>query len=314
MIRFPLTDLLTQQECYDFLLDILHPQGLCCPYGHFLPTGQCPHMCDRAPILDYRCRECGTVFNVFTGTVWAGTHYSCAKIILILRGLTQGIPTLQLADELDCDYETLLNYRHQIQAAALRYLDRSPLVDTVTEGDEMFQNAGEKGDPHRDPTDPPRTRANKQRGRGTMANDRPPIQGVVGRETGEIRLTVGEDTRQVTIQPEVESKTEAGARFYSDESSAYNLVEASGRPHGTVCHSQHEYARDDDGDGVREVHCNTMEGIWTGLRNFLRPFRGVHKAYLAQYVAMFEWAHHLKRVTLGFLQILITPPFIQLPT
>ena len=103
MIRFPLTDLLTQQECYDFLLDILHPQGLCCPYGYFLPTGQCPHMCDRAPILDYRCRECGTVFNVFTGTVWAGTHYSCAKIILILRGLTQGIPTLQLADELDCE-------------------------------------------------------------------------------------------------------------------------------------------------------------------------------------------------------------------
>lgn len=178
----------------------------------------------------------------------------------------------------------------------------------------MFQNAGEKGDPHRDPTDPPRTRANQQRGRGTMANDRPPIQGVVGRETGEIRLTVCEDTRQVTVQPEVESKTQEGATFYSDESSADNQVEASGRPHGTVCHSPHEYARDDDGDGVREVHCNTMEGIWTGLRNFLRPFRGVHKGYLAQYVAMFEWAHNLKRVTLGFLQILITPPFIQLPT
>lgn len=81
-----------------------------------------------------------------------------------------------------------------------------------------------------------------------------------------------------------------------------------------MCHSQHEYARDDDGDGVREVHCNTMEGIWTGLRNFLRPFRGVHKGYLAQYVAMFEWAYNLKRVTREFLQILISPPFIQLPT
>lgn len=102
MIRFPLTDLLNQQECYNLLLDILHPQGLCCPYGHFLLAGQCPHMCDRAPILNYRCRECGTVFNVFTGTVWAGAPYSCAKIMMILRGFTQGIPTLQLADELDC--------------------------------------------------------------------------------------------------------------------------------------------------------------------------------------------------------------------
>jgi hypothetical protein len=43
----------------------------------------------------------------------------------------------------------------------------------------------------------------------------------------------------------------------------------------------HEYARDDDGDGFCEAHCNTQEGIWTGLRNFLRPFRGVHKKYLA---------------------------------
>ena len=37
------------------------------------------------------------------------------------------------------------------------------------------------------------------------------------------------------------------------------------------------------------------------LRNFLRPFRGVHKRYLAQYTAMFEWAHNLKRVNHHFL-------------
>jgi hypothetical protein len=54
-------------------------------------------------------------------------------------------------------------------------------------------------------------------------------------------LTVCDDTRQDTIQPEVEAKTVEGATVYSDESSAYNRVEASGRPHGTVCHSRSEY-------------------------------------------------------------------------
>ena len=39
-----------------------------------------------------------------------------------------------------------------------------------------------------------------------------------------------------------------------------------------------------DWDGVREVHCNTMEGIWTGARNFRRPFRGVSKWCASQYV------------------------------
>lgn len=313
MIRFPITELLNEQECYYFLLNSLHPQGLCCPCGHHLPASQSPHMRDRAPVVEYRCRECGAVFNLFTGTLWAGTHYPCTKIVLILRGFAQGTPTLQLADELKCDYGTLLHYRHQMQAAALLGRDGSPLADAVTEGDEMFQNAGEKGDAHLDPADPPRRRANSQRGRGTMANDRPPIQGVVGRDSGEIRLTVCEDTRQATVQPEVETKTREGVALYSDESSAYNKVEASGRLHGTVCHSRQEYARDDDGDGVREVHCNTMEGIWTGLRNFLRPFRGVHKDYLAQYVAMFEWAHNLKHVTHHFLRILMIPRFIYLP-
>jgi hypothetical protein len=66
-----------------------------------------------------------------------------------------------------------------------------------------------------------------------------------------------------------------------------------------------EFARDDDGDGVREVHCNTLEGIWTGLRNFLRPFRGVNKAYLEQYIIIFEWAYNLKTVTDEFLRVLL---------
>ena len=235
-------------------------------------------MCNRAPVMDYRCKTCGSVFNLFTGTIWAGTHYSCAKIVLILRGFAQGTSTRQLAEELECDYGTLLGYRHEIQAAALQRQDTFPLEDEVTEGDEMLQNAGEKGQPHLDPEDPPRRRANKQKGKGTMKNDRPPIQGIVGRESGQIRLTVCDNTRQDTIQPEVEAKTTEEATLYTDESSAYQRVASSGRGHGTVCHSKWEFARDDDGDGIREVHCNTMEGIWTGLRNFLRPFRGVHKA------------------------------------
>ena len=170
----------------------------------------------------------------------------------------------------------------------------------------MYQNAGEKGYKHDDPDDPPRRRANKRRGLGTMENDRPPVLGVVGRTSGQIRLTVCDNTQQATIRPQVEVDTEPMTTLYTDEHSAYNHIAETGRGHATVCHSRGEWARDDDGDGIREVHCNTMEGIWTGLRNFLRPFRGVHKKYPALYVAMFEWAHNLKRVTSDFLSLLST--------
>ncbi|MBV8264919.1 MAG: hypothetical protein JO252_01085 [Planctomycetaceae bacterium] len=72
-----------------------------------------------------------------------------------------------------------------------------------------------------------------------------------------------------------------------------------------MCHAAGEWARDEDGDGINEVHDNTLEGIWTGLRNYLRKFRGVNKVYLAQYVAVFLWAYNIKTVTNDFLRALL---------
>ena len=111
------------------------------------------------------------------------------------------------------------------------------------------------------------------------------------------------------IQPKVEHSTQQQIHLYTDESKAYNAVSKSGRMHSTVCHSQREFARDDDGDGINEVHCNSCEGLWTGLRNFLRPFRGVHKRYLAQYVAMFENAFNFKEQLYDVIRAMIVPDF-----
>ena len=125
------------------------------------------------------------MFNLRTaGTVWSGTHYDCVTIVLLLRGFAQGTPTLQWVDELDLDYETVLNRRPAIQQLALDHKPTTPLPDAVTEADELFQNAGEKGEKYDDPADPPRYRANNRRGLGTLDNDRPPVLGVVGRITG----------------------------------------------------------------------------------------------------------------------------------
>ena len=60
---------------------------------------------------------------------------------------------------------------------------------------------GKKGERHADPLDPPRRRANKQRGHGTYDNDRPPIVGTVGRYSGQWRLRVRHPTDGKTLQP-----------------------------------------------------------------------------------------------------------------
>ncbi len=166
---------------------------------------------------------------------------------------------------------------------------------------------GKKGEPHLDPADPPRRRANKARGHGTWENDRPPVLGVVGRESSEIRLTVLHSSGRAELEPQVLAATVDGAVVNTDEWAAYGRLPDAGRGHATVCHKpgRREWARDDDGDGIREVHNNTMEGIWTGLRNFLRIFRGVHKKYLQQYVSVFVWAYNEKVASLALLRALL---------
>jgi hypothetical protein len=91
-----------------------------------------------------------------------------------------------LAEELGVSRSTVHELRKELQENARRLQPDAPLADEHIETDEMFQsNAGEKGDRHPDPDDPPRRRANKRRGHGTYDNDRPPIIGTVGRGTAE---------------------------------------------------------------------------------------------------------------------------------
>ncbi len=161
---------------------------------------------------------------------------------------------------------------------------------------------GKKGEKHRDPSDPPRRRANKQKGHGTYANDRPPIVGTVGRESGQVRLRVTKRTDGKTLRKQVQTFTRKRAISNTDEWRGYTRLQ---RKHVTVAHGQSEWARDDDGDGVREVHVNTIEGLWTGVRNYLRPFRGVHKRYLSRYVAMCEFNINQDKISPQFISQLV---------
>ena len=162
---------------------------------------------------------------------------------------------------------------------------------------------GKKSDPHLNPSDPPRRRANKRKGRGTYANDRPPIIGTVGRDSGQVRLRVAHHTDKQTLQAHVHQFTDVSAIVYTDEWQGYLGLN---RHHATVCHGKRQWAIDADGDGRREVHTNTIEGVWTTVRNFLRPFRGVHKKWLAGYIAMCEFRINLKRITREFISRLVS--------
>ena len=140
---FPIGESMDETSCYEFPVGLLRPGGLACPH-----CGDRDHLRvhrrDRAPILANRCTACRRISNAFTGTVLRGTKRRPIELVLILRGIAQGVSTAQLARELGCSRPELLEFRHRLQELGTEHLDRTPLADAAIEADEMFQNAGEK--------------------------------------------------------------------------------------------------------------------------------------------------------------------------
>ncbi len=64
---FPINDLMDENACYQFLIDIFYPQGLHCPRCQTQEGLQIQNYY-REPILNYRCTQCRRVFNAWTGT------------------------------------------------------------------------------------------------------------------------------------------------------------------------------------------------------------------------------------------------------
>ena len=179
-IIFPLTDVLTPDACYHWFEMILWPDGRVYPRcgARDRLVIQTTY---RAPLLDYQCQHCGRVFNLFSGTVFSGTNHPVTELYAIVRGVAQGVSTLQLTKELGCSYQPLLDLRHKLQGWIAAVLDASPPVaGKICEVGEMYQNAGEKRySPHR-PRRPAQA-AGQQAARPRHLGQRPPAGGRGGR-------------------------------------------------------------------------------------------------------------------------------------
>jgi len=92
----------------------------------------------------YRCNQCDTAYNLYSGTIFQQTHLTPMQVVLLMRGICKGESSRVLTAELKLGYVTVLNLRHAAQANAEKAQPDTPLHDQHTETDEMFQNAGEK--------------------------------------------------------------------------------------------------------------------------------------------------------------------------
>ena len=224
MIDFPIDELLDEHASLQWLERYLHPAGLKCPRCGSLERRAARR---RGVMTAYRCTACDCYHSILTGTVFEKTRQPPSKLVLFLRGIAKGESTARLARELSIGRARLHQLGKRVQANLAQTLPVGQLAEKVFEADELYQNAGEKSDPHRDPCDPPRRRANKRKGHGTYATDRPPIFSIVGRESGTVRFFVRHTADAQTCLAVVSSTVPTGATIlYTDE---WRGASASGR-------------------------------------------------------------------------------------
>ena len=52
------------------------------------------------PIVQYKCDDCPTYFNVFSKTVFQGTHWKYSRVMMVLRGFLKGESTNSMSREM----------------------------------------------------------------------------------------------------------------------------------------------------------------------------------------------------------------------
>ncbi|MCA1553827.1 MAG: hypothetical protein LC737_05570, partial [Chloroflexi bacterium] len=143
---FPMVDLLDDEVSTSWLLKYFHPHGLKCPHGAASgKSARTFRQTQRSQLCVYRCEKCQGLYTLYSGTVFAGKHLRPAQVVLLLRAVCKGEPSLTLAREIKVSRTTLQAIRQALQANAKRLQPTTRLNDQWTETDELFQNAGEKG-------------------------------------------------------------------------------------------------------------------------------------------------------------------------
>jgi len=141
---FPITELLDEHESRAWVENYFHPKGLRCPGCEATREQAREFRRHKRGFVDYRCHTCQRTYNLYTGTIFAGSNLEPRRVVLLVRGICKGEPATVLAEELALSRQCVSRWRQRLQANGYAGLSAQALPDRDTETDEMFQNAGEK--------------------------------------------------------------------------------------------------------------------------------------------------------------------------
>lgn len=265
-------------KCIKILRKLRWPDGIRCVYcnsDHIVKFGS-----QRKHVSRYLCRKCHKTFSDLAGTIFENSKMRLNEWFYIARELQRNTSINQIHKDLGREYDNVHNAARKIMDSVFmkRLIELSG--DDI-EVDEMYQSAGSKGT--RQTERKPRKRGLKLSGRGTYDKDKPPIVAAVGRK-GKTVIEVFRGLNKKNIDAFLYFVT--GRFVHTDDFKIYkHLDNEPGMVHESVNHSKKRYAE-------CYKYSNTVEGMFCGLRNWLRKYKGICKENLYRFVSVFQFNYN----------------------
>lgn len=196
--------------------------------------------------LRYFCKDFDRTFNDKTGTIFACAKIGLDTLLFAFYSLLRFNTSIrQLEAELGVSYRTL----HRRVEQFARTLDAPTIfLNGPFEIDEFYVSSGKKG---RERDQPSRSRGLSKRGRGTYAEDKPPVFTLVDRGSNQRYVVPAKSADESTVRLLFENHEEESLTVNMDGFRVSDLLEDDETVHReAVIHGDGEYV---DGD----VHVNT---------------------------------------------------------
>jgi len=143
---FNITDVMSEDACYNKLRELRWPEGVVCPYCDSKDCEKTGRASKQKATLRYRCHGCEKNFNDLTKTIFRSSHVNLRKWMCCLYLMGLNVSNGQIAQELDISERTVHTLCDTLRR---KVFEDRPAVELSgkVELDEVYVVAGHKGQP-----------------------------------------------------------------------------------------------------------------------------------------------------------------------
>jgi transposase len=210
----------------------------------------------------YRCAECRYTFTDFTGR-WIGQlNITSKQWFWIVKLFELEVPSLQIAQQVELSYPTVLKATHLIRMSILAHAQDFRQLKGEVELDESYFGGRRKG------------------GIGRSTKTKTPVFGLLERD-GKVWVEIVKDVSAKSLLNETIKKVRRGSIVYTDKFMSYDSLMFCGYRHLKVDHRR-RFARG-------KVYINGLEGFWSFAKQRLIKFHGVSPKRFIYYLKEMEF-------------------------